>query len=1553
MRGVRPSCFTDCLHKPCFCLATNGGAPGLRVSQAPGGLPQQAPFRGTNLDDFGGKRQAASRYICSRCGAPFDRPSLTQRHSPCLPRNTRTRPNVARSQAVGDCVSSRVGFHENADLPPSKATCRFAQFPSGILSFPTSSAASIRAANELSNCAFSTGRDSVCIPAQHHGSPPQWEGPHCFLFRRRLTTLASTLSLSRSARKVPASGTSQLSPREFRRQSLKLQRRGELFAHFAELPYVSWRSLLRVLHLLAVKPFFRGQDLLALPVVCKRLGVSDFRVVDRLLAGAVVRPSMNFASPFSVSSDGQETAEDRSFLRTGDSSTEPDPAYRAHAPTAARAALKKRPPFSLFVASLDDWPVQHHPHHMHAVQRLLAAICANLHNYTASDLLLLFDGLTALGTPQGGDGSEVALPKLKRGLGQMPVEALEEFEVTLGLLLLQIRARLREGEDAGGTGKDRETFFPSRDVLKAYEIVSRVARVPPECWTSPFFAGARVRANAGAVGVLPLSAEPTEGQLTVQKHAFAKFLNTSPAARLGETRETNDDFTCSPVHAVEDLLCLLGSRILADDVATEALLENAACAVSTVALDTISLVQASSIVAGSHPRRPPSYGAPARMRLAERQAPPRTAAAMAQEILKRVAAKKLPVEKNGKTQWYTVRELLPSSGIPTEARHALITALSLAPPSVIPAFAGAVWRELEAGFKGERQSGVAGSNDRRTESFRVLSSPPSDGPSALSEATLGAALPLFCRCAILAVTIPRECRATREKLECTIGRSSQGRARGRELHSMDSISSPHSDAKGEMCTHAPNGLLWLRRLSSVVELALKRQMERMQINWDHSSTRDSSSPGELQTLSTGRVCGEGWKEDPGPGLESAVEVFCAADVGARLTKSLESSVSWSRWSCNRSSLSGQRRQGKALRWPAAWLSATRNLERGVEKKRLLDSFQWSRATVFRILTSVHRRFVLSRRLAELQLRQATLEAGPLLSDASLARLTAHTSSTPSSGGDIVSSSSGQPHTSDAGISVGECTRNKRSQLFRGERQSIHDWLVPHVIRVCPLHVSALYFQLLINELATNCWRRGCGSAAARGYRGKAASVRNESGCVKESRAADSSGSDGARATWQAAQNVDSESAKRSPLSRTNAPVEDRLLVHALRIADHVRQRLDGIRRQLERQCRLSEAQQERVLISLPQFQQYNKELVLRDRDLDFRPFGKLFNLREPACGVRTSRDVLALVKVTNQHVSRAMASVATLQSSLQLWLSELQEVGGTGRGAGCVGGAANDREEAHLSGEKGASSRGRSRGSSPEIESEDIRNGLRNYCRDLQEVTEALARSSRRCLYTAIVQIPVRRKTWVGPCKGEVEWATQQAIAILEADAASDSSGVSRLLESTENEEGRLSSTARTGAVQTLASEPTAGSELRGCKEKPNGVGAADGKFTLSRMTEMNEIIQCLQPERGIVAWELRNPPRVVTARGRGLRGHRQSRWCEGVGHWLGENAHDRSGGIPGMFARLRILKKSDVAESGRGNSNDEHAGHTLQSGVNGESETTAATVAGKNDRVMVQVGAT
>ncbi|RQX67373.1 hypothetical protein TGCAST_297890 [Toxoplasma gondii CAST] len=1547
MRGVRPSCFTDCLHKPCFCLATNGGAPGLRVSHAPGGLHQQAPFRGAKLDGFGGKQQTASRSVCSRCGAPFDRPYLTQRDSPCLPRNTRTRPNVARSQGVEDCVSSRVGFHGNADLPPSMTTCGFAHFPSGIISFPTSSAASIRQSNELSKCSF-TDPDSVCIPAQHHGSPTHWDGPHRFLFRRRLTTLASTLSLSRSARKVPVYGTSQLSPREFRRQSLKLQRQGELFGYFAGLPYVSWRSLLRVLHLLVAKPFFRGQDLLALPVVCKRLGVSDFRVVDRLLAGAVVRPSMNFASPFSDSSDGQVTEEDRSCLRTGDTSTKPDPAYRAHAPTAARVALKKRPPFSLFVASLDDWPVQHHPHHMHAVQRLLAAICANLHNYTTPDLLLLFDGLTALGTPQGGDGSEVALPKLKRGLGQMPVEALEEFEVTLGLLLLQIRARLREGESAGGTGKDGESFFSSRNVLKAYEIVSRVAGVPPECWTSPFFAGARVRANAGAGGVLPSSAEPTEGQLTVQKHALAKFLNTSPAARVGEAGETNDDFTCSPVHAVEDLLCLLGSRILADDVANEALLANVACSVSTVALDTISLVQASSIVAGSHSRRSPAYLALAYMRLAERQPPRPTAAAMAQEILKRVASMKLPVEKDGKTHWYTVRELLPSSGIPTEARHALITALSLAPPSVLPAFAGAVWRELEAGFKGERQSGVAASNDHRTGSFRELSSPPSDGPSALSEATLVAALPLFSRCAILAVTIPRECRATREELECTTGFSSQGRARGRELHSVDNVSSPHSDAKGVMCTRAPNGLLWLRRLSSVVELALKRQMERMQR--DCSSTRDTSSPGEPQTLPTGRVCGAGWREDPVPGLESAVEVFCAADVGARLTKSLKSSLFWSRRSWKRSSLSGQRRQGKALRWPAAWLSAT-SLERGVVKKRLLDSFQWKRETMFRILTSVHRRFVLSRRLAELQLRQATFEVGPLLSDASLARLTALTSPTRSSEGEIVSCSSGQPHTSDPGVSVGERRRNKRSQLFRSERQSIHDWLVPHVIRVCPLHMSALYFQLLVNELATSCWRRACGSVDARGYGGKAASVRSESRCVKESREADSSGSDGARATWQGAQSGERDSAKRSALSRTNAPVGDRLLLHALRIADHVRQRLDGIRRQLARQCRLSAAQQERVLISLPQFQQYNKELVLRDRHLDFSPFGKLFNLREPACGVRTSRDVLALVKVTNQHVSRAMASVATLQSSVQLWLSELQEVGRTGRGAGRVG-SANDGDEAHLSGEKGAPSRGRSRGS-PEMERVDIRNGLRNYCRELQEVTEALARSSRRCLYTAIVQIPLRRKTWVGPCQGEVEWATQQALAIMEADGARDRSGVSRLLEATENEEGRLPSAAGTGAVQTLASELAAGSGLRGCKEKPNGVGAADGKSTLSKMAEMNAIIQCMQPERGIVAWELRNPPRVVTARGRGLRGHHQGRWREGVEHRLGENAHDRSGGIPGMFARLRILKKSDAAESRRENSNEEHAGHTLQSSVNGESETITATVAGKKERFMVQVGAT
>ncbi|CBZ50204.1 conserved hypothetical protein [Neospora caninum Liverpool] len=1515
MRGVRAISPGDCLHKPDLCLAdAQLRAVGLRASAA--------------------------------CGAG----------------------------------AHRVGCTQTARFSPSNASPCFEKFQSEVPSLPTCSAVSIRRKVEPIDGDVDRVPDSAFAPVRRHISPSAVYAPHCFLFRRLFSSLSSTLALPRSAR--PASAASHLSPREFRRQSLKLQRQSTLFAHFADLPYVSWRSLLRLLHLLSAKPaLVRGEDLRALPLVCKRLGVSDFRIVDRVLAGAVVRPSSKFSSPFGVV--GSETVNEAN-LRAGEShpaAPSSEQSARAHAKVRAG---QKRPSFSLFVASLDDWQVRQHPHHLHALQRLLAAICANLHNYTAPDLLLLLDGLTARRTGQDGDDVDVDQRKfLKRGLGHVPVEALEEFEVTLGLLLLQVRARLctkhtaasrgtEEERDHAGEGLFRQGEAPLdlRGVIKAYEIVSRAAAAPPESWTSSFFLDARVRADSGAAGAPQrATAEPAEGQLTLQRRAFAKFLTAFPADKVGEEREVCAPRIRSPIDAVEDLLSRFGARILAGDSASTALDKDVARdAVSTAAVDAVFLVQASSVVAGSQASRLTASGTPASM--LSGPAVSLGAAAMAQEILQRVAAKRLPVEKDGKTYWCSARELL-SSEVSEDVRQALLRACASAPPSVIPSFAGAVSRDFQTDFRGARHLGMT-ANPHVPRFFRGVSTPDA---LTVSVPTLAAALPLFSRCAVLAVTLPHAgVRKTgRQMEESNAVRSFQGRKRLREARSLSTENpSPHLPAACEMHRTPREGvdaLVSLRRLSSVVELTLDRQMQRMG-DRDGVSDQGAPSDGERETSTT--RCSPSPGKGEGPDLNIAVEVFCAADVGARLSRSLLERTLYDRRYCSRSSLRRPSILADARRFrTASSRSAFSCLERGAQKQR-----RPNRGTAYRIVASLHRRFELCRRLAELHLQQAVEEAGPLLSDASLARIVAQANASRSANEiETVNSGSGHPTPLDPRFPVGDGKREKNSQLFRSERQSIHDWLVPHVIRVCPLHMSALYFQLLVGEFAARCWQTGCGLAAGRS-RWKHA-VGCESGFVKDSRAADASGSEGVRVALGSR-----ESAEESqlPQSSLNASVGDGLSVHALRIACHVRQRLDGIRRQLERQCRLSEAQQERVLISLPQFQQHNEELILRDTDLDFTPFGKLFNLREPRCGVRTSRDVLALIKVTNQHVSRAMACVATLRSSLELLLGPLQDDGDsdpsansdggisipggqnseeapvTRRAVGCLRAAAPEDEEDQLRREEATCTRGRRRDGCREVEAKEIRDRIRKRCHELQKLTEALARSSRRCLYTVIVQMPVRRKAWLGPCQGEVEWATQQALAMLAADTASDQREVSGMLESPEKGEGRLGSAAKSDAVQDVAPEHAAGSGLAGSHEKTTGRGTADGNPTLSRMVEMKAIIERLQPETGIVAWDLRNPPRVVTARGRGgLGGDRHRRW-RSVEHSLGENemlVADGSfvGAVPGIFTRLGRKQKSEAAAPAK-EQHQEQSGHALQSAVNGESETPTATVTGKRDRFMVQAGA-
>ncbi|PFH35474.1 hypothetical protein BESB_063610 [Besnoitia besnoiti] len=1353
--------------------------------------------------------------------------------------------------------------------------------------------------------------------------------------RRLFSSLASALAASPRRRQANAPC---LSPREFRRQSRSLQRRGQLLSRFADLPYVSWRSVLHVLHLLSTKPLLlRGEDLLSLPLVCKRVGITDFRIVDRLLAAAVVRPSTKFAAPWGVRAPGgvAPRASRPAEPASGGASGLSDEPQQQAAPQKDGARRGDRPSFARFVASLDDWRVGKHPHHLHALQRLLAAVSANVHNYSTEDLLLLLDGFTvrSAGAQTGAESAELDVRGRNQARGQVPVEALEEFEATVGILVLQLRAKFvqlqgeaaRAGSEA--VEKERERLASLPGTVEIYEIISRAAVALPACWESPrsFLRPASPAAVVGAGAMHARTCgERMEGQLAAQRRAFERITGRTPGLGAADEglQEGMDAATFSPRSATEEMLALLGSKILSTGSASEALSERTAGEGMPAAVDLASLLQASSRVAG--------LGAPAD-RLADAAAKeivgpetpagrpsgaaPRDSrpAAIAQEILKRLANNTRPTERRGRIEWVEAPEFALSRSLPAERQQALLAACSLAPPAVVPALAAAVWRDFR-GCAGGVGAAAAAERAAGTSSGRAapLALPSSGALADVPLPALVTALPLLARCAVQTVTAADHCAGGRRTGKTAASRAgtpadttqTRGRRRAASAPSRGEPSSRSSPSRPLADASAGDSLVWLRRLLCVLGSALHQQ-GRHHLHRKGAALAAEESASETEGSASLFASRSGGEQGSISAVDRAVELFCVAGLGARLSAMLLESKLLSAERRPFSQAVRVRGAGRATPQMPSMPRCASGCRSPCDSSPRLDG--WNGRIRCSVVASLHRRYRLAQRLAEMQLRQAVLEAGPLLPPSALRRVVVHsTSSVSAGGGGSSGAGGGRLQGANSLSSPQQGPDGKGVFPASGAAESIHSWLVPHVLHVCPLHMSALYFQLL-SAAAMHSWLKTTPAALRRRERQTCPSAGDSN--LGAGEATDGGGASGVRA----------------PMLSASASSGDQLALHALRLARHIQQRLNGARRQLERQCRLSQAQQERILISLPQFQQHHEELVLRDRDLDFTPFGKLFNVREPLRGPTSSRDVLALIKQTSQPVSRSAASVRSLLSSLRPLLSPAED---------------------GVSSERVSGNGGRRRACAWLQSESSLREGILGKCNELQMLTDAVARSARRCLYTAIMQMPVRQKAWLGPCQGEVEWATEQAIAMLKADQESCEQSAAELfdLSVSASKRGHASS-AGGGELRTDSAHTTGG----GDDDQAKGVEASGGGAALTRGAELDAILQGLQPETGVATWDLRSPPRAVRARGRrGAAAHwriRELRSADDEGQAPGAGV-SVDGRIPGVFARLRGLGTSQGRNS-FGNQNHPHG----ETSTREDTEPASAAAEGQRDRFMVLAG--
>ncbi|PHJ23446.1 hypothetical protein CSUI_002703 [Cystoisospora suis] len=472
--------------------------------------------------------------------------------------------------------------------------------------------------------------------------------------------------------------------------------------------------------------------------------------------------------------------------------------------------------------------------------------------------------------------------------------------------------------------------------------------------------------------------------------------------------------------------------------------------------------------------------------------------------------------------------------------------------------------------------------------------------------------------------------------------------------------------------------------------------------------------------------------------------------------------------------------------------------------------------------------------------------------------------------------------------------------------SLHTWLVPHIMAACPLHLSALYYHLLISRLLP----------ASHLYSPLRSRQEGQEGGGEEQ---------------------EEKEMKKNPESFLDRSLYERqidsdgealYLQLICQLGRHLLERLKGIRREYEQRCRITKDQQEKILISLPQFQKLNRDLILRDGHLDYTRFDQYLNLqKEPSQGLHRTRDILHQLKMINQHASRASASLRDF------------------RVLPCGSRVENMEEMKEKEDDEARESR-QDRG---EEEGESSMHG------QLGQLVTHVAYCARRCLYTAIIQSPIHRKSLRAPCRGEMEWITQQALAMIDADHARkheektkkkkeesihqiggsrievldidgrtviSSSGSSvcnekdessverdgRNLEKESDKNSRLSLFRNFLKNETEVDKKEKESEEEKCVPKDEGktprrwrdLGQQDGDET--KQTQLQSLLRKVYPDTGPIACDLQSPPRIVRAKGYARR-ERHRRLP--IIHPFEEDGHgERETSYPlGVFERYALLR--------------------------------------------------